>query len=50
VNIRFDILQRKATSALAALVVSTFFIGAAVGPAVSAGSQVAMTQSLVRAA
>jgi hypothetical protein len=34
-NIRFENLQRKAASAVAALALSTFFIGAAVGPAVS---------------
>jgi hypothetical protein len=32
---RFEQLQRKAASAVAALTLSTFFIGAAVGPALS---------------
>ena len=32
-NIRFENLQRKAASAVAALAISTLFVGAAVGPA-----------------
>ena len=50
-NIRFENLQRKASSAVAALIVSTFFIGAAVGPAVPApDSQIASSQIADRVA
>jgi len=34
-NTRFEQLQRKAASAVAALALSTFFVGAAIGPALS---------------
>lgn len=34
-NVRFENLQRRAASAIAALAVSTLFVGAAVGPALS---------------
>lgn len=50
VNIRFENIRRQSASAAAALVVSAFFISAAVGPAVSAPTQVAQVQSSVRAA
>lgn len=37
-NSRFETIQRKALSAVAALMISTFFIGSAVGPAILATS------------
>ena len=50
VNIRFENIRRKSASAAAALVVSAFFISAAVGPAVSTPTtQIAQT-AMVRAA
>ena len=51
VNIRFENIRRKSASAAAALVVSAFFVSAAIGPAVSTpGTQIASAQSVVRAA
>ena len=51
VNIRFENIRRQSASAAAALVVSAFFISAAVGPAVSSPTtQIAQVQSTVRAA
>jgi len=51
VNIRFENIRRQSASAAAALVVSAFFISAAVGPAVSnPTTQIAQVQSTVRAA
>ncbi|WP_166036688.1 hypothetical protein [Sphingosinicella sp. YJ22] len=50
-NIRSENIRRKSASAAAALVVSAFFISAAVGPAISTSTiQTASTQSVVRAA
>jgi hypothetical protein len=50
VNVRFENIRRQTASAAAALVVSAFFISAAVGPAVTTPAQVAQVQSAVRAA
>lgn len=44
-NIRFASLQRKAGSAVAALAISTLFVGAAVGPALSQGSHAVQGQA-----
>jgi hypothetical protein len=44
-NIRFENLQRKAASAAAALALSTLFIGAAVGPALTQTGSPASVQA-----